>query len=282
MMRVLFCGGSPKAPSWLMRGVQISQQRDTWQAVNKPTQADINRADVIVVVKRFDPALCNLLRASKKPVVWDALDFWPQPQDYPVILPQNVTAALHMTKPFLRKLKPDHVICANKRMERDLADLINTRCIYHHARLDARHVELGQTFYYDGCEKHALRWLDVIRKAAAPHGWEVKCGAPRNGAGALLAVRDYNSGQWIAHRWKSNVKASNAIMHGLPLLGQPENGYMETLPDEWGVYFQTDCEAREVIGRFCNNPIIVRGREAPRYTVQKAADDYEAFLKEIS
>lgn len=280
-MRVLFCGGSPKAPSWLMRGVQIAQQRDTWQAISKPTQIDINRADIIVVVKRFDAALCNALRASGKPIVWDALDFWPQPEGGDVILPQNVTAAIHMIKPYLRKLRPDHVICANKRMERDVADLLNTRCIYHHARLDARHVELGQTIYYDGCEKHAVKWLQTVREAAAPYGWDVKFGAPKNGAGALLAVRDCNHGTWIAHRWKSNVKAANAIMHGLPLLGNPENGYLETMPDGWADYFQTECEAREVISRFCQHPIIVRGKSAPRYTVQKAADDYEAFFKEI-
>lgn len=282
MMRVLFCGGSAKAPSWEMRGVQIASTRKNWTAKSAPTSDDIREHDIIVVVKRFSPGLVRRLREQKKIVIWDALDFWPQPQDGDFILPQTHRAAIDLAKPQLTRLKPDYIIAANKQMMRDLDDLAPAHCIYHHSRLDARHVALGKTFYYDGCAKHAQRWLSVITPVAKAHGWDVKEGAPQDGAGALLALRHYNSGQWLAHRWKSNVKAANAIMYGLPLLGMPENGYLETLPQGWGVYFKTDQEAKEAIGRFCANPTIVRGMPAHQYTLENAALEYERFFKAIT
>jgi glycosyltransferase involved in cell wall biosynthesis len=186
-----------------------------------------------------------------------------------------------MTRDNIRRLRPDCVIAANKRMAQDLMNITRARCIYHHARLDAKPLELGRTLYYDGCEKHASYWLDVIRAVAVNYGWNVKCGKPENGAGGLLALRDYNTGLWLANRWKSNVKAANAIAYGLPLLGQPETGYLETLPDGWAVYFQNDSEARAAVARFCQNPVNVRGMNAEKYTAERAANDYEKLFEDL-
>lgn len=278
MNRVLFCGGSPKAPSWAMRGVQIASAHPLWVAINQPTQNDIAQADLVVVVKRIHPEIAAMLNDSGKPVVWDALDFWPQGCD--ALLPQTVAAARALAARASRRLKLAGIIAANRQMASDLIGVAPlVECIYHHARLDARPLPLGNVIYYDGCEKHARSWLPLVAAQLDRHGWQLAEGKPLAGAGGLLAARDESAGSWIARRWKSQVKGANALAYGLPLLAQRENGYREFMPEGTAVWFDTDCEFKEAIGRFCAAPPYIR--PCKPFTLLDAAKEYAAFFDRL-
>lgn len=227
-MHVLFCGGNPKAPSWQMRGVQIASCDPNWLAVNEPSDTEIAAADVVVVVKRFKDKLIKRLRKPGKKIVWDALDFWPQ--NAGADLPQDLPGAIMLARGFYDRIRPDAVICANQQMAEDFRQFTpHARHIYHHARLDAAPLPFGKVAWYDGCEKHAEQMLIEAEEALRDKGWQLAIGKPEGKAGMLLGFRDQNQGTWLADRWKSNVKAANAIAYNLPLVAGDENGYTETI-----------------------------------------------------
>lgn len=232
-MRVLFCGGNPKAPSWEMRARQISAHAG-WRGkgvINEPTPAEIAGHDVIVVVKRIKKELTARLADCGKPIIWDALDFWPQNKETPV--PNNVDDARRMAAAYCAPLAPRAIIAANQQMAHDLQGMAPVvRHIYHHARLDARPCSFAKIAYYDGSENHAQGLMPIIARELKDRGWEFRIGAPGAEGGALIAMRDPAPSSWLARRWKSNVKAANAIAYRLPMVAQSERGYTETMPDD--------------------------------------------------
>lgn len=283
-MKVLFCGGSAKAPSWAMRGIQIASTRPNWMAKNHPLADDIAAADIFVVVKRPPLGLLAELRRTGKPIVWDALDFWSQQPDAPV--PQNKKDALEMAADYIRMVRPRGLIAANKAMANDLRMMAPAVThIYHHARLTAAPITgAGRTVvFYDGDLKHAQQIMHAAARFLKPHGWTLETGAPDHRAAALLAGRDHDQRQWLARRWKSNVKAANAIAYGLPVLAHPEQGALETLPEQLAIWFDGDIELKEAIDRLCTNttPLPPSAEEVAATTLQAAAQAYEQFFETL-
>lgn len=229
-MRVLFCGGSPSAASWQMRAVQIAQNDLDWQAISDPSQYDIEKAEAVVLVKRSPASVIEKLKPYqyKKPIIWDALDFWPQGVE--MKLPQTPEEATTL----LEKSRPDidlaGLICANRTMAEDCYGITpSTTWIYHQARLDAAPLPFGKVAYYDGAVKHATEGLTKAAVILGRKGWELRVGKPEGKAGIMLAIRDESCRSYLAWRWKSNVKAANALACRLPIFSTHERGALETL-----------------------------------------------------
>src|SRR5690606_34938002 len=113
---------------------------------------------------------------------------------------------------------------------------------------DASPLSFGEIVYYDGSEKHSSMWIRVIQEELAKKGWFLRIGKPDRIGAALLACRDHNPASWLSRRWKSNVKAANAIAYRLILIAQPENGYIETMPEEIPLWFESVAHLKDVIG----------------------------------
>jgi hypothetical protein len=75
-MNVLIVGGGQG--SWQIRGVQLGAAIGA-RTTSKPSDAAIQWADVVVCVKRALFEWAAKIHQFKKPIVWDALDFWDQP-----------------------------------------------------------------------------------------------------------------------------------------------------------------------------------------------------------
>lgn len=283
-MRALFCGGSEKSGSWAMRAVQIAAQRADWKAVSAPSREEIAAADVIVAVKRVKPGLANLLRTCGRPVIWDALDFWKQPDDAKGV--HTVAQAVTLAKPHIEALQPRAIIAANRTMAIDLmgrADVV--ACIHHHYRLDAVPVS-GDVLTYDGAQSYLGGWASEAAANMREIGWGFRLGQPDAFTGALFAVRGGEHGSWLAQRWKSNVKAANAIGYGVPLLAWPEHAYLETLPDTLGLWFDSAESLTIAAHQLRHEAVRRRAAESaeklrPMFSVQAAAAEYEALFRRL-
>lgn len=214
-----------------MRGEQIAAAGG-WVSERAPSLAQIENADVIVAVKRVTPGLAGVLRGSGKPIIWDPLDFWKQPED--AIGIYNEELARKLVLPWIERLRPKAIIATNKIMAQDLWDLADiVEHIYHHADPFLSYREHGgKTLVYEGAERYLGKWRALAEQYTAEIGWSFRVGPPNEDMGAMLAVRDGDHGSWLARRWKSNVKAANAIVAGVPLIAWPEHSYEETIP--WG------------------------------------------------
>lgn len=265
-MRVLFCGGSSKSGSWAMRGIQIASTHDDWIAVAEPTVYDIADADIVVVVKRINGDLIKKIKEAGKPLVYDMLDFWVQ--KHGVKIPDNLPDAIMLAKNQIAKIQPDAIIAANECMANDLRSCAPTvQHIYHHYRLDAAPVKGGDVIYYDGSIKHAEGWLKKLQKIA-----KVKIGVPQDDALALFSARDGQA--WLPNRWKSNVKAANAIGYGLPLITHPDNGAMETEVE--GFFFSNESELHDAVNQTKKVGYSDFVRE--KYSLASAGKNYERFF----
>src|SRR5438132_31157 len=79
-MKVLFTRSARKeSGSWQIRGKQIADAIGGLAVLNA-TDDHIRSADIIVIVKSFTRDLVNRIKKLGKPIVYDILDFWPQPE----------------------------------------------------------------------------------------------------------------------------------------------------------------------------------------------------------
>lgn len=205
-----------------MRGEQIAAHCG-WVSATVPTDEQLNNANIIVIVKRFTSDLIKRI-PKKKIIVYDILDFWNQK----VAPPRDLGEAFSLANARIDIIKPRAIIAANKLMANDLRfSAKKVTSIYHHYRLNARPLNRGNVIYYDGDIKHLGQWEENAKKVFSKHGYEFKVGVPEDGAAAYFSARD----SWLSIRWKSNVKAANAIGFAIPLLTRPEQGAVETHPN---------------------------------------------------
>lgn len=134
-LRVCFLGDGVSG-SWQMRAAQIADTRPAWEAMaTKELRAsDVGRFDLFCIVKRFDVAKAEWLRGQGKPVVYDVVDPWKQPDDGEAhsTLPEVVNFFRRMLTP----MAVDGVIFPNATMRADLGDCVPCPThIYHHHRV---------------------------------------------------------------------------------------------------------------------------------------------------
>lgn len=229
-IKVLFTKtGSAKSGSWQIRGVQIAAALGTEaRAVVNAGDADIAWADLVVLVKSFDAALVARIKALGKPIVWDMLDFWKQPDG-------NLWSpgvAKRMLAFRIRASGASLVIATTQAMLRDF-DFDYASVIPHHARPDqpmnpirdrltaigyegsARYLE-GGWFAAIGKEAERRRIPFIINPVALAD------------VDIVFAVRGAPWRGYVTDHWKSNVKLANAQATGTPIICLPEAGCTET------------------------------------------------------
>ncbi len=184
-------------------------------------------ADVVVLIKRADPKWADEARRAGKPVVWDALDFWQQP-DQNHLSPDAALSLLHEQ---IARYRPDLVIGATQAM----ASAANGVYLPHHARpglVPAPVRESITTVAYEGTKKYLGRWAADAEFACTKRGWQFVINPPDlRDADLILACRDGNHDGWICRQWKSGVKIVNAIAAGRPVIGQPCAAWRELAPE---------------------------------------------------
>lgn len=222
-MNVLMVGGGNG--SWVVRAKQLGGALGARLSSSPPDEL-LRWADVVVLIKRADPTCAERARSFGKTVVWDALDFWQQPEHNDL----DESGAIRLLHDEMARYRPTLVIGATEAM----AAAAGGVCLLHHARPGLTPAPVrGQvtTVAYEGTKKFLGRWYLAIEHACQVRGWEFVINPPDlRTADLIVAFRDGRWDGWMCREWKSGVKVVNAIAAGRPIIAQPCAAMRELAP----------------------------------------------------
>ncbi len=222
-MNVLIIGSG--AGSWTMRGLQLGAAIGA-RVTSWPTSDDLSWSDVAVIVKRAGRQFADAVRRAEVPIVWDALDFWRQPDDHAL----TDAASWDLLGRELEAIRPALTIGATEAM----AAASDGVYLAHHGRLGLAPTpprETVQMVAYDGDARYLGRWQAVLDVECRRRGWTFVVNPPDLAAVDLLvAFRDGPYDGWMPRHWKSGVKLVNAIRAGRPVIGQASAAWSDLQP----------------------------------------------------
>jgi len=222
-MNVLMIGAGKG--SWAMRGVQLGRAIGA-RVTTVPTHQDWSWADLVVLVKRAAVQWANEAKACSVPVVWDALDFWAQPEHN-----QDSRESLIAHADSIKVAAGvSLVIGATKAMAEDLGGVY----LPHQCRVNLQATPIkakADMVGYDGAKKYLGSWGPALEHACGSLGLEfVVNPADLRDVDVFVSFRDGKWDGWVCRQWKSGVKHVNAITAGRPMVSQLSAGYAELKP----------------------------------------------------
>lgn len=282
-VKAVFCG-VVEAGAVECRARQIAGQRSNWRA-EVGMEIDARDADVVVVVKWWPKRI-----ETRAPVVWDPLDFWTQP-----LHDQLADSLPDMRRLFganLEAHRPDGVIFVTGAMAHDLKPgvTVPTALIHHHARPGMAENPIRdrvRMIAYEGQREYLKEWEAAFERLAQAHDAAfVVNPASLADADLVVAARSKRFRSLMSRRWKSGVKAANAVASGTPAILMREEGCRETARRS-ALYFTTFEElliaTAELLPRDARLEKAAQMRALrPLTALSLAADRYEKFLMEIA
>ena len=237
--------------SFEIRGKQLGRALGA-RLARVPVASDLAWADLVVLIKHAGLAFADQIRLAGKPVVWDVLDFWKQPEENH--LTRNL--AEEMLRCRLDAIRPITMIGATQAQ----ASVGNGAYLPHHARpgLTPKPVRNQVAVVaYEGLPKYLGGWERVVSKQCERRGWRFVINPPDlSEADLIVAFRDGMWDGWMCREWKSGVKLVNALAAGRPVITQMSAAWQEIdpvgvtveVPSELGDAFEywTPIERRSV------------------------------------
>lgn len=288
-IRVCFTSRS-SAGAWQIRGQQIAAMRSNWTAINQPTDKDLEQADLICLVKKPDPRIIARARQMGKPLVFDIVDSWAQPDDG--LKCNDASNARDLFAPAWRCINADGYIFPTRRMQENLGALVREKVtIYHHfwPQIQKNSVrERVGVIGYEGAD-YLGEWRLRIEKACSDRGIRFVAN-PVNYTDLDIAIiaRGGPHGNFLSRSYKSNVKLANAIGSGTPALVHfDEMSAHDT--DTGDVLFFTDqpSSLERQLDRLVNDYALrlhIHRRyleAAPQFHITNIADQFEGFFLNI-
>lgn len=288
-LKVCFTSRSSSG-AWQIRGLQIAAMRDNWQAVNKPSDGDLEQCDLLCVVKKHDPKLIQRARRMGKPVVFDIVDSWAQPDDGVKYTDKGMARELFGSA--WREIGADGYVFPTRRMQEDLGSLVQENVtIYHHYW---PHIQINPirehvaVIGYEGAD-YLGHWLPRIESACAERGIRFLAN-PQNytDLDVVVLARGGEHGNFLARNYKSNVKLANAYGSGTPALVHVDE--MSAHDTDMGdVLFFTDRPGsfERQLDRLVESHALRMSiherflQAAPRFDIRNIADQFEGFFVHI-
>jgi hypothetical protein len=281
-MKILITGRGGNAGSWQIRANQIGAALGaTVKAM--ATSDDCRAHDVIIVVKRVPDLLLANIRSSKKPWVFDCVDFYPQPEV--TAWPRN--AAVAWVRERMSFYSPDAVIWPNEHMLCDCTVGRKETVIRHHFRpgiADNPIRDEVRLVNYEGAAEYLGEWAHWIKAECDRRKWAFSTNAHAyTAADIVIAVRGTGYAGYAQRNWKSNIKLANAHGSGTPFVGQTESGYLESATgEELFVNHHSDIARRfDVLEDRAIRQRIHDRFVRSRYSVADAAADVAKFLNAL-
>jgi len=222
-MNLLMVGAG--SASWQMRGVQLGAALGA-RVTSRPTMDDWRWADLVVLIKGAGMHWARTAHLARVPIVWDALDFWRQPDE-------NGLAeryARQQLTDMVTAIRPVLTIGATEAM----AEACDGICLSHHGRIGVQPTPARdeiRVIGYDGSPLYLNLWEDAIRSICREREWTFVVNPPDLSAtDVLIALRWGRWDGWMCREWKSGVKAVNAIVAGRPLITQDSASWREVQP----------------------------------------------------
>lgn len=288
-IRVLFTSKS-SAGAWQIRGEQIAAMRTNWTALNRPADADIAACDLLCVVKKPDARVIEQARKIGKPIVYDIVDSWAQPEDG--ITYTNSAMARELFGRAWRSLAADGYIFPTRRMQLDLDVLVSHGItIYHHYWPQLQHNPLRdrvETVGYEGAD-YLGQWLPMIERACESRGLRFVANPPTYvDLDVVILVRGGEHGNFLARSYKSNVKLANAYGSGTPAIVHVEEMSAHDTDTGDVLFFTSQPGSFErQLDRLLGSPALRREihrnflAAAPRYHISTIAGQFEGFFLDV-
>ena len=287
-VRVCFTGKS-RAGAWEIRGRQISKTRLNWECVDVLNEKDFSKFDLVCFVKKPSLPLLEQLHAAKKPMCYDIVDSWAQPDDNSKcsdrIAAQNLFEKKWKSYPFFSYIFP------NRTMQADLSGLTpHYVTIYHHYRPCIEKIKVNQDVKrigYEGNVAYLGEWQEVMERICDQRGFEFVTNPDDFSSIDIgFAARGGIHNCFLANRYKSNVKLANFIGAGMPcIVSAREMSCHET--DPGGVrFFETEKQLECQVDKLLNYDLRVKIHEdflanRHQFSVEKAADLYDYYFQTV-
>ncbi len=288
-LKVCFTSRS-SAGAWQIRGQQIAAMRSNWIAINKPSDKDIEQCDLVCIVKKPDPKTIERARKMGKPIVFDIVDSWAQPEDG--LKYTDAGQARELFSRAWRAIHADGYIFPTRRMHEDLGTLVREKItIYHHYWPQIQKNPVREhvcVIGYEGAD-YLGDWLPLIEQACAQRGIQFVAN-PRNytDLDIVILARGGEHGNFLARNYKSNVKLANAYGSGTPALVHfKEMSAHDT--DCGDVLFFTDQAGsfERQLDTLINSHALRKTihenflRAAPRFHIKNISNQFEGFFLKI-
>lgn len=288
-IKVCFVSRS-SAGAWQIRGEQIAAMRSNWKAINKPSEDDLRNSDLICFVKKIDIQIINLARKMGKPLVFDIVDSWAQPEDG--FSCTNIRKAKDFFSRAWSMIAADGYIFPTQCMQNDLGELVNEKVtIYHHywPQIQTNPIrDCVRTIGYEGAD-YLGEWLPKIEQSCAERGIRFIAN-PSNytDLDVAILVRGGVHGNFLARHYKSNVKLANAYGSGTPVLAHFEEMSAHDT-DTGDVMFFSDHSGSfdRQLDRLINDHVLRQHihrkfiQAAPKFHITNIANQFENFFLRI-
>ncbi len=218
-MNILVTGRGTSG-SFQIRGYQLGKAIG---AIVEPNTNRTNGYDVAILIKRARSEL--LSRLGSKPLVWDIVDAWPQPEGNN----WNRDRCLAWLHEQVATIRPAGIVAATKKMAADCAGLgVPVLALPHHAR-PGQAVnpirEKVETVGYQGGD-YLGTWRGILETECTRRGWRFVVN-PESLASVDIVVALREARGYAALNWKSGVKLANAQGSGTPIVCNRAAGYLE-------------------------------------------------------
>ncbi len=224
-MNILMVGGGKG--SWQVRGVQLGAALGA-RVTSRPKDEDFAWADVIVLVKRAGFAYAERVHAAGKPLVWDALDFWEQPEQN--ALSEAESRAL--LQEAVGRIRPSLTIGATEAMAQAAGGVYLPHHSWAYLNEPASPTTAQQMMVgYEGKRKYLGRFANTIDGECHRRGWQfVVNPLDLRDCDFMVSFRDGDWDGWMCREWKSGVKIVNAIAAGRPIVSGYSAAWVEIRP----------------------------------------------------
>lgn len=274
---VLIIGADGKG-SFIVRGQQLGAAIGA-RVTMTPTDRDWAWADVIVLVKRAAVLYGARAAREQKPIVWDVLDFWVQPEENQM--------PVDRLRQRVRDVRDRFGIATLIGATRAMADAIGGVYLPHHSwpglapaapRRGVSRIVIG----YEGRAKYLGSWRRSLEAACALVGMDFVINPDDlRQVDVVVAFRGERWDGEVCRQWKSGVKYVNALVAGRPVLTQPCAGFTEIAPVGQAIERQEDLEAAllAVSGETVRAHAYEVGRQrAEQFSLPTIAAQYRTIL----
>lgn len=284
-MKVLIIGGGPESGASVVRAEQLGGaigarvHQDPWR---DPNHTELEWCHFVVIVKRLKKRWNRWLariQHVRKPVAWDCVDFWQQPEENDIC--HNL--AIKSFNKRKGELGARLVIVATEQMQKD----VGGNCYYlpHHHRPTLMPTPIRDRVAlvgYEGNEKYIEDLRPLIERECQARGWTFVVNPPSLAAmDIVLALR---SGVWdgrVCRQWKSGVKYVNSIAAGRPVITQDCAAFREIDPP--GSVIQVEADLVSAFDHWSSRTHRQQAFERasamePMYRLDVIADQYRSLL----
>lgn len=259
-----------------MRGHQLGRALDA-RVTGTPSVDDLQWADVAILIKRAGRQWADLAHQVGTPIIWDALDFWQQPDENSL----SEAGSRALLQDWIAAIRPTLVIGATQAM----ADACGGAYLPHQpwpgltaapARIMVKAVG------YQGTRKFLGQWAMAVQHECERRGWTFLINPTDLGTCDLLvALRDGKYDGWMCQEWKSGVKLGNAMAAGRPVITQESAAFREMRPV--GCTVQTAADLARAFDRW--TPLDTRqtavSQSVTPYALSTIAAQYRSLLSGI-